>query len=547
MTIFALDSGLPNEFKDQFCSLFNIESLDQVIQTKIKVENEEPSTILTEFYRSCIDLIQNFLLSKKLISVDRSNHLSTILSLMQFLCVDHIDLSYCYADIIKIPTSHRLDTYVEEETSKFYILKKFEQSEMRFTKAMAQLLIKDEIDQPKLLQYIQDLLQVYQKDGTKGFDTEREKITENYQPKWTIPERKKKDLPITSTVTEEPVLETHTITKEMIEDLKKEVSLRPQLPPRPQTNENPNPPSTVLPALNLVNDPSKPKSNDPTTHDYTTTSSVARVDNPTDNNSTAVASPSTQERNADNPDHRASEGRQREHDENSVPKKTLGDFVESKHGNSHMSHFIRSILGDPTDRKPNEDGESSGQERTTSNRGPFIIQDSDPLPAPNFEEISIASLANFDLSTSAMPATDLSTDVALPSLDPELDLITGRQGEALVFQYLKQTHPQAEIKWMNEEKESYAPYDISIKISSEDEHEEFIEVKTTRSIDQYTFPISIGEVQWLLKHSSNYFIYRVYYADPVQSSTITKISKVRENLKWKHIKLRMTIPSQSNN
>lgn len=212
-----------------------------------------------------------------------------------------------------------------------------------------------------------------------------------------------------------------------------------------------------------------------------------------------------------------------------------------------MSHFIRSILEDPTDRKPNKDGMASGPGRTSSNRGPLIIEDSDPLPAPILEEISVATLANFDLSTSAMPAIDLSTDVPLQSLDPETDAITGRQGEALIFRYLKQTHPQAEIKWMNEEKESYAPYDISMKTNSGDEYEEFIEVKTTRSIDQYTFPISIGEVQWLLKHSSNYFIYRVYYADPVQSSTITKISRVRENLKWKHIKLRMTIPSQSNN
>lgn len=259
---------------------------------------------------------------------------------MRFLCVDQIDLSYCYGDIVKTPTSHRLDTYVEEETRKFYILKKFEQSDMRVTKPMTHFLTKEELAQPKLLQYIQDLLQVYQKDGTKGFDTEREKITENYQPKWTIPEEKKKDLPVTSSVTdkvEESVLETPVVTQEMIDAMKEEVSVRSQLPPRPQTNENPNPPSTVLPALNLINDPSKPKSNDPTASDHTTTPSIFPGNDPTDSNRTAATvSTTTQERNADNQDHQVPEGDRRERDENSIPKNTFGDFVDSKGGKSYV-------------------------------------------------------------------------------------------------------------------------------------------------------------------------------------------------------------------
>ena len=169
------------------------------------------------------------------------------------------------------------------------------------------------------------------------------------------------------------------------------------------------------------------------------------------------------------------------------------------------------------------------------------------MTPPVFEQISVSTLANFDLLASAFSSNDLTDNDPLHSTDKETDAITGRRGEAFVFQYLKGEHPTATIKWMNEEAESLAPYDIHMVIKSEEEQEEFIEVKTTRSAEQNTFPVSIGEVQCLLRHPSNYFIYRVYYADPVRLSTITQINKVKNNLQLQHIKLKMTIPSQANN
>jgi hypothetical protein len=79
---------------------------------------------------------------------------------------------------------------------------------------------------------------------------------------------------------------------------------------------------------------------------------------------------------------------------------------------------------------------------------------------------------------------------------------------------------------------------------SEDSRDVFIEVKTTRTVDQHTFPVSIGEVEYLLKHPVNYFIYRVYYADNKDLSTITVISKIKDNLQLKHLKLSMTVVSK---
>jgi hypothetical protein len=39
---------------------------------------------------------------------------------------------------------------------------------------------------------------------------------------------------------------------------------------------------------------------------------------------------------------------------------------------------------------------------------------------------------------------------------------------------------------------------------------QYIEVKSTRTYNQHTFPISIKEIECFLRHKENYFIYRVY-------------------------------------
>ena len=124
----------------------------------------------------------------------------------------------------------------------------------------------------------------------------------------------------------------------------------------------------------------------------------------------------------------------------------------------------------------------------------------------------------------------------------DADVLTGRQGESFVFHYLKYKHPDAEVKWVNRTDETGRPYDIYMKLVNEQEH--FIEVKTTRAANQHTFPVSIGEVEFLLKHPWNYYIYRVYHTENAESSTITIINKVEDNLKNKHLKLCMSLVSK---
>ncbi|CAF3862991.1 unnamed protein product [Rotaria sordida] len=167
------------------------------------------------------------------------------------------------------------------------------------------------------------------------------------------------------------------------------------------------------------------------------------------------------------------------------------------------------------------------------------------LPPVSFEYISFSTVSYIDASTS--PVTDglLTTDSLRP-IATEADLATSRQGEQLIFDYLKWKCPNADINWVKQEVESGEPYDIRMIIKSKNNREEFIEVKTTRSHDQNTFAISLGKVEYLLKHLLNYYIYRVYYADKIELSTIRVISTIKSNLLKKHLKLSMTYESKKN-
>ena len=191
----------------------------------------------------------------------------------------------------------------------------------------------------------------------------------------------------------------------------------------------------------------------------------------------------------------------------------------------------------------NETKTESNKDQFNPPHGPVIFSDPILLPPPNFEHINVSTLTDLDLFTSTSSIDDSVTTPFRPVVS-EADVITGRQGEEFVFQYLKWKHPNENVAWINEKTESGGPYDIHMIVKSEDNREEFIEVKTTRSIDQNTFPVSIGEVEYLLKHPLNYSIYRVYYADNKTSSTITVINKIKDNLQLKHLKLSMTVVSK---
>lgn len=133
--------------------------------------------------------------------------------------------------------------------------------------------------------------------------------------------------------------------------------------------------------------------------------------------------------------------------------------------------------------------------------------------------------------------------ITINPINHKSDNTFGRQGEELVFRFLKWKYPNAHVKWMNSEKESGLPYDIEMKINNENN---FIEVKTTGNHDQHTFQISIAEINCLLNHQTNYHIYRVYYSDDPELTKITILSQVKQHLEQKQLALCMTIMQRAN-
>ncbi|GMF24716.1 unnamed protein product [Phytophthora fragariaefolia] len=90
----------------------------------------------------------------------------------------------------------------------------------------------------------------------------------------------------------------------------------------------------------------------------------------------------------------------------------------------------------------------------------------------------------------------------------------GRWGEEYVFNQLKQQHAESEssltVEWVNEKEESGLPYDLTV--SSAGKVVEYIEVKSTRTMEKGVFEISMNELDQAAIHGSTYSIYRVFNA-----------------------------------
>ncbi|POM78787.1 LOW QUALITY PROTEIN: Phosphoserine aminotransferase [Phytophthora palmivora] len=90
----------------------------------------------------------------------------------------------------------------------------------------------------------------------------------------------------------------------------------------------------------------------------------------------------------------------------------------------------------------------------------------------------------------------------------------GRWGEEYVFNQLKQQHAETEsnmtVEWVNEKEESGLPYDLTL--SSSGKVVEYIEVKSTRTMEKGVFEISMNELDQAAIHGSTYSIYRVFNA-----------------------------------
>lgn len=89
----------------------------------------------------------------------------------------------------------------------------------------------------------------------------------------------------------------------------------------------------------------------------------------------------------------------------------------------------------------------------------------------------------------------------------------GRWGEEYVYKQLVESHKDSaeiEVEWVNQHEESGRPYDITV--SSSGKITEYVEVKSTRTMEKAVFEISMNELDQAAIHGSSYCIYRVFNA-----------------------------------
>ena len=180
------DWNISSEFKNNFCSLFGIQSLEDVIQLEVHVDNEKLSIDLFNFYFHSIELIQHFLLTKSFITEEQSKYFASIFARMHFVCVDQIELSYNYeANTLR---KEACDTYLDDRAGRFYILKQFEKSEKRHIETMAKYLVQDQRILTDLIYVMMELSRIYQTQGEQGLIKQRDTIvTSEHDYRWTFP------------------------------------------------------------------------------------------------------------------------------------------------------------------------------------------------------------------------------------------------------------------------------------------------------------------------------------------------------------------------
>ncbi|GJY79328.1 histidine kinase-, DNA gyrase B-, and HSP90-like ATPase family protein [Tanacetum coccineum] len=86
-------------------------------------------------------------------------------------------------------------------------------------------------------------------------------------------------------------------------------------------------------------------------------------------------------------------------------------------------------------------------------------------------------------------------------------VITGRTGELVAFQYFVGKHGVESVKWVNEVKEPGLPFDIIIE--GENNSKEYIEVKATSNANKDWFVITVKEWQFAVEQGESFTIARV--------------------------------------
>jgi hypothetical protein len=131
-------------------------------------------------------------------------------------------------------------------------------------------------------------------------------------------------------------------------------------------------------------------------------------------------------------------------------------------------------------------------------------------------------------------------DQLVMSSGTEQQQITGRIGEEVAYQYLIKKYGAKQVKWVNEDGETGAPFDMTVQ--NESGKQEFVEVKTTRSQDKDWFEISAREWEFAQLHGDLYTVLRVILPSAEKSFQIIRFSNPVKLCRDRVIQLALILP-----
>jgi hypothetical protein len=159
--------------------------------------------------------------------------------------------------------------------------------------------------------------------------------------------------------------------------------------------------------------------------------------------------------------------------------------------------------------------------------------------------------AGVDRSTSADPSVRMGNHFSFSDREQlsigvpneQQQFLTGRLGEAVVYNHLLEKHGAGSVKWMNAESESGFPSDIVI--DGNDGQKVLVEVKTTWSEDKDWFEISCNEWEMASKVGERYIIIRVFLGSNSASPRFLWLPNLSKLCQDRVIKLALVLPQNS--
>ena len=130
--------------------------------------------------------------------------------------------------------------------------------------------------------------------------------------------------------------------------------------------------------------------------------------------------------------------------------------------------------------------------------------------------------------------------LSLGAPNEQQQVLTGRLGEAVVYNHLLEKHGPENVKWMNAEAETGFPYDIVI--DGNDGQKVLVEVKTTWSEDKDWFEISSNEWELACKVRERYIIIRVFLGSNSGSPRFLWLPNLSKLCQERVIKLALVLP-----